>query len=475
MLSCPLEAAAQPVTGQPLADSTVWERLGTTKQEAITWAFSGDPAEPTVWVGDPDIYRLDAPSGEWVLVKLTSAGEAILFLGPKNPVPDTILAGGSQRSVDGGRTWTQGTWADTGGLFFGGPGLAEAPAGSPFAGRVFAGNQFSRPGERFTSQLGYSTDRAATWHAPAAQTRMEIAELVALRSGRVVTAGFLGAALSDDGGDTFRPIPELHEASFARYDHQAIEVLPGFTPRATDGGSSEGRLMVVGGDAGDGRAGFVVHVSDDEGDSWRRAALIPTTVDAIGGLAAVPEEVGGAPGWAILTHSNGPVWATVDGGETWTAIGVVPQTGAYPLPESPRNTVKALAVGPDGRLYAGVARQGPETWWSWRTKGRVADAVRRAVASEAAAPGEAPSLGVLVRPNPTRDRAEIVLTLMEALAVRVTAFDVQGREVVVLLDGAVPAGERRLGVDTADWPAGVYVVRASAGSEVTVARVVVTR
>ena len=58
---------------------------------------------------------------------------------------------------------------------------------------------------------------------------------------------------------------------------------------------------------------------------------------------------------------------------------------------------------------------------------------------------------------------------------RVSVVDVLGREVAVLLDGAAAAGEQVLGVDAAAWPAGVYVVRATAGAQTATARLVVAR
>ena len=56
-----------------------------------------------------------------------------------------------------------------------------------------------------------------------------------------------------------------------------------------------------------------------------------------------------------------------------------------------------------------------------------------------------------------------------------SVFDVQGREVTVVLDGAALAGEQRLRVDTSGWPAGVYVVRVAAGGRTASARLVVAR
>lgn len=166
------------------------------------FAFPGDPADPVIWIDrGGEIWRLEDIEGPWEVIPRRPGGP-ILFLGATNPAPDTIVVGGSRHSTDGGLTWSFGTWADTGEQSVGGPGLVEAPPGSPYAGRVFAGSSFFGGG-----RFGYSTDRASTWHAPTTRTNMAIADVVALHSGRVVTAGFIGAALSDDGGVTFEPIP----------------------------------------------------------------------------------------------------------------------------------------------------------------------------------------------------------------------------------------------------------------------------
>ena len=106
----------------------------------------------------------------------------------------------------------------------------------------------------------------------------------------------------------------------------------------------------------------------------------------------------------------------------------------------------------------------------------IADAIRAVVASEANPNHEAPQgIGVSVRPNPAAGRAEVVLSLAEAQTVRVSVFDARGREVAVLLDGLARLGEQRLEADTASWPAGVYVVRASVGRQSASARLVVAR
>ena len=64
-------------------------------------------------------------------------------------------------------------------------------------------------------------------------------------------------------------------------------------------------------------------------------------------------------------------------------------------------------------------------------------------------------------PNPSTGRTSMTLSVAEAQAVRVTVLDALGREVAVLHDGPLAAGQlHRLVFDGSGLPAGVYVVRA---------------
>ena len=105
VLSCSPEAVAQPVPGRPLADSTVWERISTTKQGAEIFAFSGSAVDPTIWVGfGGSLYRKEPRQDLWREVRGAN-GDAILFLGPTSSAPDTILTSAwIRRSTDGGAT-----------------------------------------------------------------------------------------------------------------------------------------------------------------------------------------------------------------------------------------------------------------------------------------------------------------------------------------------------------------------------------
>ncbi len=65
-----------------------------------------------------------------------------------------------------------------------------------------------------------------------------------------------------------------------------------------------------------------------------------------------------------------------------------------------------------------------------------------------------------VMPNPSRDVARLSLAVGQPQRVRINLYDVLGRRVASVFDGAVPAGATEtVTVETAGLPAGVYVVR----------------
>ena len=77
--------------------------------------------------------------------------------------------------------------------------------------------------------------------------------------------------------------------------------------------------------------------------------------------------------------------------------------------------------------------------------------------------------------NPFRTSARLVLTLPAAASVRAEAFDVLGRRVAVLFDGAAPAGPLALALDGADLAPGVYAVRVVTPDAVVATRLVRAR
>ena len=80
-----------------------------------------------------------------------------------------------------------------------------------------------------------------------------------------------------------------------------------------------------------------------------------------------------------------------------------------------------------------------------------------------------------VFPNPTPARATVRYTLAASQDVRLEAYDVLGRRVAVLAEGPQAAGSHEATLDAANLPAGVYVVRLSAGAQSATARVTVAR
>ena len=76
--------------------------------------------------------------------------------------------------------------------------------------------------------------------------------------------------------------------------------------------------------------------------------------------------------------------------------------------------------------------------------------------------------------NPSSGSARVSFAVPEAGPVRVSVVDVQGREVAVLVDGSVSAGQHEARLD-GGLAAGVYVVRLEAASQVLTRQAVVVR
>ncbi|HEX9950635.1 MAG TPA: T9SS type A sorting domain-containing protein [Rubricoccaceae bacterium] len=79
------------------------------------------------------------------------------------------------------------------------------------------------------------------------------------------------------------------------------------------------------------------------------------------------------------------------------------------------------------------------------------------------------------RPNPSRGSVVVPYLMPEAGSVRVSVFDLLGREVAVLVDGDEPAGAHEARLPAGHLAAGVYVIRVVSGGEAQVARLTVVR
>jgi hypothetical protein len=132
-------------------------------------------------------------------------------------------------------------------------------------------------------------------------------------------------------------------------------------------------------------------------------------------------------------------------------------------------------------LLALAAHYGARAEEAGRSEGgalvRVASALARLGGGTRVAEGVGLESGLALWPNPFsgRDEATVALVVAERSDVRVAVYDVLGREVTVLHDGPLRAGEHRLRLDGQALPAGVYVVRAEVGVQRLTERITLVR
>jgi uncharacterized delta-60 repeat protein len=78
-------------------------------------------------------------------------------------------------------------------------------------------------------------------------------------------------------------------------------------------------------------------------------------------------------------------------------------------------------------------------------------------------------------PNPTHATATLEFVLSEATDVRLTLYDILGREVAVMAEGTRGAGTHTVTLDASRLVSGLYVVRLTAGSEAATRRLTIVR
>ena len=78
-------------------------------------------------------------------------------------------------------------------------------------------------------------------------------------------------------------------------------------------------------------------------------------------------------------------------------------------------------------------------------------------------------------PNPFNPSTQIAFALPQAEAVRLTVYDILGREVAVLMDQQLPAGQHEVMFDAALLPSGMYLYRLAAGSFVETRRMLLMK
>ncbi len=462
-----------------------WNHVGNVAPEISTFAF-GEDGGLVGYGGVNDIFQYEPPTpatplGRWITRGRWNGIQTLYPLGA-----DTLVAGRSNgaaigRSLDGGATWTEVARAPD--LFTVGPrdpaGFAIVPPGTPHAGRILAGGRFY-----------HSDDRGATWQPgditalPVDQAGIRdgfIGVFAVLPSGRILFGGDGGIGYTDDGGDSYSVTPIWQFYRYTVYG-LAAAATPGSRQAAEAGGGAAAcglaDTSLCDGAVAVGRGATSTELNaawwtNDGGRSWSAPVALPQPRDGLYfAYSAGVVSVGVGPdglGRAVTVMGRGVVYVTSDGGQSWQLVGRMPlgqesELGAH--------FVSQLVLGPDGHLWVATRKAGSLNGWMYRSA-EPADAAF-AVAGEA--PPEAlERVGVSVRPNPAGGRVSVVLRAAEAGTARVIVVDARGREVAVVLDGAVSAGETALSVETGAWPTGVYVVRAAVGSQTAAARLVVAR
>ena len=368
-----------------------------------------------------------------------------------------------RRSTDRGRTWTTAhptlspdPMAElTLGAFLGPDGTPGLLAGVSDDGNTARSFGDGAPG---TWERG---GNAFSFH----QSIGEVPPSPALPNGRILFGVWNGITYSDDKATTWRPSSAY---GFARYIAWSFTWQP-ITGHPYGGTVYSGVHNVTLGEA----RGAELLKSEDGGLTWTlvhsfTAAEMNLPVPSGGDVTqvivfATPDGAlwaGVSVSSGLVQPRRGGIMRSNDGGATW-----VRADAGFRDASNRGYAVDQFALARDGRLYAATTRG------AWRT-------VTSAVAAEAA-PAAASEVGVSVRPNPASGRVEVVLSLGSAGMARVAVVDALGREVAVVLDGPVAAGERVAAVETGAWPAGVYVVRVTVrgvgGAQAATARLVVAR
>lgn len=163
----------------------------------------------------------------------------------------------------------------------------------------------------------------------------------------------------------------------------------------------------------------------------------------------------GSTGAGLFASDYGTVWSSTDGGLTWSD-----QSEGVPLHHAPRAFAMAGASVFTAIEGAGVYRMGGVT----TVPGPDARLAGRALA---------------VHPNPSRQGMRVVFRAPSLGPVRLEVIDAAGRRVSTLVSGTLPRGVYERAWDGRDAqgrdvPAGVYLMRLSAGGQVTTTKLAIT-
>lgn len=397
--------------------------------------------------GLPDTY---APTQ---LLHHAGATYAVMTASP--PLQSRLL-----RSADEGNTWTA---------------LPNFPEAA-FNSRLFfyaVGDElvtWTENGRDGTVVVLRSADHGDTW------TNRELTGISSpwysvLKVGTTVLVGNGGALLrSTDGMQTFARIAGAPAEVTRLVDGGSALVAQsssGMLYRSTDGGDTwtnfrvgltgVGRLWQVGTTLYVKTSFSSIYTSTDAGGAWTEQVPTygPTTWSG-----AYP--TGGGTGW-MLGNAPYDVFTSTDGGQTATSVSAT-------LPKVSSGFLCAAEL-PSGTSAYFAAVNDPTRSCTGGTTGLYRYRPSEGVAADDVPHPDAPALSV--SPNPATGPVAVAVTLARAATARIAVYDVLGREVARLHDGALGAGTHRF-VWANDVPSGIYLVR-SIADDASVVRTVVRR
>ena len=171
-------------------------------------------------------------------------------------------------------------------------------------------------------------------------------------------------------------------------------------------------------------------------------------------------------------------YVRVPGTSAWTDTGVSASSYTFKMTSAAGRELRCQVtrgsetVNPTKRVYYGCPGYPMCT-----ARPAAGDAEGELPTAEDRAEGGLPMAYALAgaAPNPFRGTASVGFALPETAEVRLVVYDLLGREVAVLAEGATEAGYHRVRFDGAGLPSGVYVVRLTAGTFVETARMTLLR
>ena len=179
-----------------------------------------------------------------------------------------------------------------------------------------------------------------------------------------------------------------------------------------------------------GTAGQGLYLSTNTGDVWTSSyLLVPSTVSTL-------VQAGRQGIFAGTLQGGGGILRTTDGGEHW----FFEVSGLLNL------DVRSLALGHDGRLYAGTGEG------LYRSTDILTSLDVNGYLSSASA------LEVAAHPNPFNGETVLVYYNPKAGPVRLSAYDLRGRRIPILEESLHPPGSYRVRWVADNRASGVYVI-----------------